>query len=526
MTRRTRGVTAWRHGAADNTLPRMDRLPSEVSHARLLNRRYLFCFAAAAALLLLNQYIVQAPLLRLAGDAPVINVAGRQRMLSQRLVKAALAMSAAETEAARSSRRDELENVLELWSASQEGLRRGDPARSLPGDHPPQVAAAFDEIEPSFLAMRSAATRMLATSDPAVAADEVAVLLRNEGEYLRRMDRIVSLYEAEARGRAERLRRTGWALATAALVALAAIGGFVLVPASKTIGRQVAALRDSRDRLEERVRERTAALEASHRALEEEHRERLAAEERHRRLLEQFGHAARVNTMGEMATALAHELNQPLGAIANYVGGCLERLGNGAVDPAGLREGLERAQAVTVRAGEIVRRVRRFATRHGFREEEVDPPRLVSEAVDLLRDDAARREIPVDIEVAPDLPSVRGDAVQLQQVLVNLIRNAFDAVDAARATAAAKPKRGNVIVSVGRSPDGAVSFSVIDDGDGIPPDRVARMFEPFHSTRAGGMGMGLAISRSIVEAHRGEIRVESVPGERTCVGFTLPTDRP
>lgn len=494
--------------------------------ARSLNRRYVVSFAAAAGLLLLNQLLVQPPLLRLASDAPVINVAGRQRMLSQRLAKAALALVASESDAERAARRSELTEVLGLWSASHDGLRRGNEALSLPGDNPPQVAAAFEDIDPFVTRMRAAAERLIAAKEPAADRDDLAVLLADEAEFLKRMDRIVFLYETAARGRAARLRWTGWAVTALVLLALAGIGWLVLIPASNVIERQVADLREAHYRLDERVRERTAELEASHRKLELEQDERLAAEEKHRQLLEQFAHATRVNTMGQMASGIAHELNQPLGAIANYVGGCLERLETGAADPSELKPALERAQAVTLRAGEIVRRLRQFATRHEFREENIDPSRLVSETVDLLRDEADRRAIPVETDVAPDLPSIRGDAVQLQQVLVNLIRNAFDALDAARAAPADKPMRPNVIVSVGRSPNGGVSFSVIDNGEGLPPERAGRMFDPFFSTRAEGMGMGLAISRGIVEAHQGTIEAESESGVRTCVRFTLPPGGP
>jgi len=502
-----------------SALPSPSAGPAAVT--RPLGRRYLIAFVIAAGLLLLNQLLVQPPLLRLANDAPVINVAGRQRMLSQKLTKAALALVAAETDAERSARRDELREVLDLWSHSHDTLR-GTESLSTSGGNSPRITEAFAEIEPFYGRMRAAAGRLIASPDPTAGRDAVNALLANESEFLDRMDRIVALYEEEARDRAAGLRSTGWIISGFVVLALAAVGGFVLVPATRVIERQVADLRAARDRLEDRVRERTAELEASHRELEAVHGERLAAEERHRRLLEQLGHAARVNTMGEMATGLAHELNQPLGAITNYVGGCLEQLDAGRTDPSRLRGALERAQEATLRAGEIVRRVRRFATRHEFQAESVDPARLASETVDFLRDEAARREITLEIEAAPDLPSVSGDPVQLQQVLVNLIRNSFDAVNAAEAAPDAKPRRGNVIVSVGRSPDGNVSFAVIDNGEGLPAERKDKMFDPFFSTRAGGMGMGLAISRGIVEAHHGKIAAESDPGVRTCIRFTLP----
>ncbi|MDQ3332300.1 MAG: type IV pili methyl-accepting chemotaxis transducer N-terminal domain-containing protein, partial [Planctomycetota bacterium] len=225
--------------------------------AELLHRRYLTAFAIATTLLLLNQLLVQPPLLRLESDAPVINVAGRQRMLSQRLAKASLALVAAESDAARAARRDELRAVLLLWKSSHEGLKHGDPAFSLPGNDSPAVRDAFEAIEPSFQRMATAAERLIVTADPGVVRDQADVILTNDPDFLRQMDRIVGLYEAEARGRASRLLWTGWIVTGLIVLALASVGRFVLVPASRVIGRQISALREAHDRLEDRVRERT-----------------------------------------------------------------------------------------------------------------------------------------------------------------------------------------------------------------------------------------------------------------------------
>lgn len=482
----------------------------------LLHKRYLAGFAVVACLLLLNQLIVQPPLFQLESDAPVINVAGRQRMLSQRLAKAALAMTTAESDVVRETRKRELEEVVSLWISSHQGLRSGNAKLSLPGDPPAEIKSEFEALDPVFDGIREAVSRLIAAKTPAVQSAALSVILENEAEFLARMDKIVGLYEANARARAAQLVWTGWIVTVAILVALLAIGGFTLIPASLVIQKQVTALADARARLEDRVQARTAELKAANLRLEEEHRERISAQEQHRRLLEQFSHASRINTMGEMASGLAHELNQPLGAIANYVGGCLERINSGLSTPEELREPLEHAQAVTLRTGEIIRRVRRFAKRHELEVESVDPVQVATEAIGFLMDESKQRKIPIQSELVSNLPLVQCNAIQIQQVLVNLIRNGFDAIEAA------KPEKPRIQVSVSHSPDGGVSFSVTDNGEGLERSRLERMFDPFFSTRADGMGMGLAICRGIIEAHNGKIEAESEVGVQTTVRFSLP----
>lgn len=484
--------------------------------AALLHKRYLAGFAVVAFLLFLNQLIVQPPLFRLESDAPVINTAGRQRMLSQRLAKAALAMTSADSDSVRGSRRRELEQVVTLWVDSHEGLRYGNPELSLPGDPPLEIRTEFQALDPVFESIRKSATRLIDAENPMTRSAALAAILKNEADFLTRMDKIVGLYEANARARAARLVWTGWLVTAAILIALLAIGRFTLIPASLVIQKQMTALAEARDQLEDRVQSRTAELKAANLRLEVEHRERLTAQEQHRRLLEQFSHASRINTMGEMASGLAHELNQPLGAIANYVGGCLERINSGLAHPRELREPLEHAQAVTLRAGEIIRSVRRFAKRHELEVETVDPGQLAKEAIGFLKDESEQRKIPVELELVSDLPLVACNPVQIQQVLVNLIRNGFDAIEAA------KPEKPRIQVVITRGSDKGAWLSVIDNGEGLEKSRLDRMFDPFFSTRAEGMGMGLAICRGIIEAHHGKIEAESKIGVQTIVRFFLP----
>jgi len=471
-----------------------------------LNRRYRAALALVAGLVLLNQLLVQPALMRLTTDAPVINIAGRQRMLSQRLAKAALALES-DDDKTRWRHLRELDQVLLLWSVSHDGLRHGNPVMSLPGRNSEAVKAALDGLEPYFQRMHDAAARLTRDDghgqpgDPSP-RDDVATILGAEAEYLERMDRVVGLFEHEARDRVGRLFWTGWAVKAMILCALAAIGLFILGPALTLVRRKVDELGRAKGELEDRVRQRTRELEN--------------ATERHHALVEQFSHVARTTTIGEMASGLAHELNQPLGAIANYAEGCLVELAapRPAVDE--VKSALEKLLAATLRAGQIIERIRKFVTRQELRRERFEPNRVALEVVDILRDEAAQRGIAVGLDLAPDLPSLRGDPVQVQQVLMNLLKNAFETM------AAAKPLTPTLLIQTNRAACGGVEFGVTDNGEGIDRERLTKVFDAYFSTRAGGMGMGLAISRTIIEAHQGRITVTSRPGVTTTFRFTLP----
>jgi signal transduction histidine kinase len=474
--------------------------------ADLFGRKYWFALAVAVILVLGNQALVQPYLVRLTIDAPLINVAGRQRMLSQRLAKAALALVGDSGGGARAYL-DEMRQVLEVWSAANEELLRGGTPASWYRSGSEGVRAGLESLQPQFERMRDAANRMIQAAQSLNGSNdtvrgELALIMDNEADYLAKMERVVATIEDEARERVEDLRRISWLVACLTLAVLAAIGLFILRPADSMIRRQVSELRRARDELEERVRERTRELDT--------------ARERHRTLLEQFSHVGRTTAIGEMASALAHELNQPLGAIANYAEGCLIQLES--ADPAleDLREALERLRAATMRAGRIIQQVRRFVTRQGPALEVFDPNATVNAALEILGGQTQQRHVAIRCDLASGLPSLRGDSVQIQQVLVNLVRNALDAISESQV------QRPELVISTRSADQGAVEFAVSDNGEGIPADLLDRIFDAYFSTRAGGMGMGLAISRTIVEAHHGRFIVESDPGVRTTFRFFLP----
>jgi len=459
-----------------------------------------------ATLVLLNQLIVQPALLRIMTDAPVINIAGRQRMLSQRLAKAAFAMEAARDDAERCARHDEVAQVLKRWTSAHESLR-GDPHHSPTPKLSDPVNQSLEALETPYQKLRDAAFRLL--QHPSDRQTCLATILGSESEYLERMDGVVGLLEREASARVDRLWQTGWAVTVLILIGLVLMGSLSLRPAVGLIRRQILELDEGRQALERKVQART-------RALEHESRERARAEEHQRMLVEQFSLVARTTTIGEMATGLAHELNQPLGAIANYAEGCLVLTEKAGVRFDDIREALDKILATSLRAGEIVGRIRRFVTRHEAVREKVEANRLVAEVQDFFHADAERRGIALKVDLASQLPLVWGDPVQIQQVLVNLVRNALESLSNSQ------PPLATVVIQTRWNEREGLVVAVRDNGEGISPERLEKVFDSFFSTRDEGMGMGLAISRTIIEAHQGRIEVESVPWVRTSFRFVIP----
>jgi two-component system, LuxR family, sensor kinase FixL len=233
-------------------------------------------------------------------------------------------------------------------------------------------------------------------------------------------------------------------------------------------------------------------------------------------------HISRLSTMGEMASALAHELNQPLSAIANYLQGSKRLLQNSADDRAPVvMAAMDKAAEQAVRAGQVIRRLRDFVAR-GETEKRIESlKKLVEEASALALVAAKDYLVRVDLRLDPSIDLVLVDKVQIQQVLLNLLRNGLEAMQAS--------ERRELRVSTRPVEDNMVAVDVADTGCGISPDVASRLFQPFVTTKQQGMGVGLSISRTIIESHGGQITVEPNPGGGTIFRFTLrgvdPEDR-
>jgi two-component system sensor kinase FixL len=244
--------------------------------------------------------------------------------------------------------------------------------------------------------------------------------------------------------------------------------------------------------------------------------ERVAAERAAAQAQQRLTHVARLSTMGEMAAGLAHEINQPLAAITTYAQACqrlLER--SEQPDLADIRESLAQISRQALRAGEVIRRLRAFVTNREVRKEPIGCNRLIEDLVTLARPDLRAHDVQLKLEVEPDLPEIMADAIQLQQVLINLIRNAIDS------TLQSGTERREIALRAVTAP-GGVEISVHDHGAGVEPGALAKLFNPFFTTKPQGTGLGLAISRTIVGAHGGKLTYRDEPGGGACFCFTLP----
>jgi PAS domain S-box-containing protein len=225
---------------------------------------------------------------------------------------------------------------------------------------------------------------------------------------------------------------------------------------------------------------------------------------------------SRLITMGEMASSLAHELNQPLAAIANYCSGSVKRLAGGGASNDELLGAMQKASVQAERAGKIVRRVRDFVKKNEPQRTSCTLQEIVDEAMGFADIPARNSGVRLTTEIASDLPPVFADRIMIEQVLLNLLKNAIEAM---QATA---PKDRVVVLSARAEGDGTVAVTVADRGCGIAPDAAGQLFSPFYTTKQEGMGMGLNICRSIIELHEGRLTVESNSGSGSVFRFTLP----
>jgi len=240
---------------------------------------------------------------------------------------------------------------------------------------------------------------------------------------------------------------------------------------------------------------------------------RKATDEIVRQQQEKVQLTARLMTMGEMASSLAHELNQPLTAISNYSLGAVSRARGGHMSVGDLVPALEKTAGQAQRAGTIIRRIREFVKRAEPRRRPTDAARIVDDAVGFAEIEAAKKGIRIRTEVQPGLDPLDVDPILIEQLLLNLLKNAIDAMDQAKVRC--------IDLKASRV-DGMAEFSVVDRGTGIPPTLRPHLFQPFFSTKAEGMGMGLNICRSIVEFHQGRLIIEDNPEGGAVFRFTLP----
>ena len=279
------------------------------------------------------------------------------------------------------------------------------------------------------------------------------------------------------------------------------------------------ALREARGHLELKVAERTAELEKSNTDLRRTMREHEQAQQALRQTQAELAHLSRALTMGELTSSIAHEINQPLTAVVAHGHACLEWL---SADPPEIGKARQTINSILrdgTRAGRVLSRIRALFSKQAHTSDWIDMNEVILELTVFFRDEAMWQQVAILADLSPNLPRLKGDRIQLQQVVLNLMMNAMDAM---------QELPGGLKQLVIRSKQDTpteVTISVEDSGVGFSPGIADKIFDPFFTTKPQGIGMGLSISRSIIEAHHGRLWASARPSGGTIFQFTIPLRR-
>ncbi len=276
-------------------------------------------------------------------------------------------------------------------------------------------------------------------------------------------------------------------------------------------------LRHARDELEVKVGERTAELKNANETLRNQIAEQRRTEESLEITRTELARVARITTIGELTASIAHEVNQPLAAVVSNADACVAWLSHQNPNLGEARAAAERTVHGATRASEVIVQIRSLINKTTPERKRVHINEIIEDTVALVNLQGMRNNVSVAIELTPDLPVVFGDRIQLQQVVLNLMMNGIEAMTAVTD----RPRK--LLIRSQIQDAGQVHVSVQDSGIGVSAEVMARLFEPFFTTRSKGIGMGLPISRSIIEAHGGRLWAESTVSQGSIFQFMLPS---
>jgi PAS domain S-box-containing protein len=247
--------------------------------------------------------------------------------------------------------------------------------------------------------------------------------------------------------------------------------------------------------------------------------ERKRAQKRELRHQAELAHAARLSSIGEMASGMAHELNQPLSAISTLLGGCLRIIESGRDRPEELLDAMREAQRQTERAGKTIGSIKRFARRQSVRRSTVDMNALIREAIQLIEPERRNQHVRVDMRLGAGLPVIQADSIQIEQVILNITQNAFEAMEGT------ERKARELAIRTQLNGEGFIEVTLSNTGRSLPADLKDKVFDSFYTTKPQGLGIGLSLSRSIIEAHGGRIWAVPESGRGVTFKFTIPTSQ-
>ncbi|MBA2113970.1 ATP-binding protein [Bremerella alba] len=466
-------------------------IPTARSSANRLTILYVLALSAVALLTILGQFLVQQSLERQLSDSTLINIAGRQRMLSQKITKLGLQIQTSDNPYQRTAARNELRESLQLWETSHQGLQEGNLDLGLPGNNSETVTQLFAELEPSFQAIRKAAATILSAQvveqDNQEIGPALETILANEGDFLDGMDQIVYACDQEAESRVANLKQVERGLLLITLVVLLFEGLFIFRPAVTQIQRMVTRLRENAEVFE---------------------------------MAKNSAEAANQEKTGFLAK-MSHELRTPMNAILGLSEVLLrgrlvdnqKKLLNTIHDSAQSLMGLL-TDLLDMSKLEIDADLK-------LRHEPLNPKHILARVVEMFTYQAQQRGLKLELTVSEDLDLwVLGDENRLRQVLVNLIQNALKFTSEGKVLVEAEVQRHH-------AHEVLINMTVTDTGPGISAEDQKSIFEPFKQAEGdrdkhGGAGLGLSIAYRLVEAMQGRLRVVSQLGAGTTFILEIP----
>lgn len=267
----------------------------------------------------------------------------------------------------------------------------------------------------------------------------------------------------------------------------------------------LASLNRAKEELEERVLERTSQLAKTNDALKQEIEERTKMEEWIQQHQNELAQAERINSMGEMASALAHELNQPLASITSYIQGCVRRLEGNHFEKQEIINVMKLVAEQSERAGAIMHRIKDFASKGELKLNDSDINILLKETLIVMQYELEKQNIKIRLKLCDSLPAINLDIIQIQQAITNLIRNAIQAMNEANI------KLPKITITTDKHDYDKIEINVLDNGPGLQVDDTQLLLQPYFTTKENGMGIGLSITRTIIEAHSGKLLIKNNP---------------